>query len=56
MPYAEVIHAAHALWMRFQRGDRSGLGASVVMLEGLSRYWKGSETLHAGRARAHRTR
>ncbi len=31
--------------MRFQRGDRSGLGPSTLMLEGLSRYWKGSETV-----------
>jgi DNA-binding winged helix-turn-helix (wHTH) protein/tetratricopeptide (TPR) repeat protein len=45
VPYAQVLYDAHMLWMRFQRGERSGLGASAQMLEGLSRHWKGSETV-----------
>jgi DNA-binding winged helix-turn-helix (wHTH) protein/tetratricopeptide (TPR) repeat protein len=45
VPYAHVISEAHALWMRFQRGEREGLGEGVALLEGLSRYWKGSENI-----------
>ena len=56
VPYAQVIYDAHTLWMRFQRGDHTGLGASAALLEGISRYWKGSETLDARRARADRAR
>jgi DNA-binding winged helix-turn-helix (wHTH) protein/tetratricopeptide (TPR) repeat protein len=43
VPFAQVLYDAHMLWMRFQRGDPGGLGASVELLEGLSRHWKGSE-------------
>jgi DNA-binding winged helix-turn-helix (wHTH) protein/tetratricopeptide (TPR) repeat protein len=45
VPYAHIISEAHALWMRFQRGEREGLAEGVVLLEGLSRYWKGSENI-----------
>jgi DNA-binding winged helix-turn-helix (wHTH) protein/tetratricopeptide (TPR) repeat protein len=45
VPYAQVISDAHALWMRFQRGQREGLGEGVAMLERLSRYWKGAENI-----------
>jgi tetratricopeptide (TPR) repeat protein len=45
VPFAQVIHDAHALWMRFQRGDRKGLGARAALLEALSRHWKGSESI-----------
>jgi tetratricopeptide (TPR) repeat protein len=43
--YAQVTCEAHALWMRFQRGERKGLGASVALLEGLSLRWKGAENI-----------
>jgi len=45
VPYAQVLYDAHMLWMLFQRGDRKALGASAAMLEGISRSWKGAETL-----------
>jgi len=45
VPFAQVTYDAHVLWMRFQRGDRAGLGASAPMLEAVSGYWKGSETI-----------
>jgi DNA-binding winged helix-turn-helix (wHTH) protein len=45
VPYAQVLYDAHMLWTRFQRGDRGGFAESAAMLEGLSRHWKGSETV-----------
>jgi hypothetical protein len=45
VPYAQVLYDSHTLWMRFQRGDRTGLSASAALIEGISRYWKGSETV-----------
>jgi len=45
VPYAQVLYDAHALWMRFQRGERQGLGESLALLEGLSRHWKGAENV-----------
>jgi hypothetical protein len=40
-----VIFDAHTLWLRFQSGDRGGLGASAALLETISRNWKGGETV-----------
>ena len=45
VPYAQVLYDAHALWMRLQRGERKGLGASLALLEGLSQQWKGAENI-----------
>jgi len=45
VPYAQVLYDAHTLWMRFQRGDRTGLAASATLLETISSYWKGGETV-----------
>jgi DNA-binding winged helix-turn-helix (wHTH) protein/tetratricopeptide (TPR) repeat protein len=45
VPFAQMIYDAHMLWLRFQRGDRTGLTGSATLLEGISRYWKGAENL-----------
>jgi hypothetical protein len=42
VPYAQMLYDAHALWMRFQRGEQ-GMGASGAMLAGIAGYWKGAE-------------
>jgi DNA-binding winged helix-turn-helix (wHTH) protein/tetratricopeptide (TPR) repeat protein len=39
--YAQVIHDAHLLWLRLQRGDHSGLGESRALLESISGIWDG---------------
>ncbi len=43
--YAQTLYDAHELWMRFQRGDYSALTTSSAMLERISSYWKGGETV-----------
>ena len=45
VPYAQIISDAHSLWMRFQRGEREGLGPGVALLEGLAKHWKGAENI-----------
>jgi DNA-binding winged helix-turn-helix (wHTH) protein/tetratricopeptide (TPR) repeat protein len=45
VPYAQVVYDAHLLWMRFQRGDRTGLTASAGLLQGISHFWKGGEAV-----------
>jgi tetratricopeptide (TPR) repeat protein len=45
VPYAQVTYDAHVLWLRFQRGERKELGASLPVLEGLAQQWKGAENV-----------
>jgi DNA-binding winged helix-turn-helix (wHTH) protein/tetratricopeptide (TPR) repeat protein len=45
VPYAEVVYDTHVVWARFQRGDHSAFTESASMLERISRYWKGGETV-----------
>jgi DNA-binding winged helix-turn-helix (wHTH) protein len=45
VPYAQVLYDANALWMSFQRGDRTHRGGGEALLHGLEKYWKGSETV-----------
>ena len=52
VPYAQVISDAHSLWMRFQRGDREGLGEGVALLEGSVAPLAGEPEHHACHARA----
>ena len=41
--YAQVIYDAHMLWLRLQRGDRTGLGESRRLLETIGGTWRGGE-------------
>jgi DNA-binding winged helix-turn-helix (wHTH) protein/tetratricopeptide (TPR) repeat protein len=43
VPFAQVLYDAHALWLRFQRGDRTEIGGSTALLEAISGQWKGGE-------------
>jgi len=49
--FAQVSYDTHALWMRFQRGDRTGLATSAQLLESLATHWKGRRRSRAPRSR-----
>jgi DNA-binding winged helix-turn-helix (wHTH) protein/tetratricopeptide (TPR) repeat protein len=45
VPYAQVLHDAHALWLRFLRGDSRHPDVGEALLQGLVGHWKGSENI-----------